>query len=115
MTGGTLPAMTWHNIMAYAHQGVELRQLPGMPAPQHAPAVADASFKGSDEPHPILLTRKGTDALVRVERLLDEAEHALSVQATPAGTLGALDSAKDRAGTVTAATDQQSPGTSRGD
>ncbi len=24
MTGGTLPAQTWHNIMAYAHQGVEL-------------------------------------------------------------------------------------------
>ncbi|HXW48502.1 MAG TPA: PBP1A family penicillin-binding protein, partial [Xanthobacteraceae bacterium] len=25
MTGGTLPAATWHNIMSYAHQGVELR------------------------------------------------------------------------------------------
>ncbi len=25
MTGGTIPALVWHNIMAYAHQGVELR------------------------------------------------------------------------------------------
>ena len=34
MTGGSLPAMTWHNIMAYAHQGVELKQLPGVAVPQ---------------------------------------------------------------------------------
>ena len=31
MTGGTLPAMTWHDIMAYAHQGVELRHCPAWP------------------------------------------------------------------------------------
>ena len=66
MTGGTLPAMTWHDIMAYAHQGVELRQLPGLPPPQHAPVVAEGSFKGADEPHPALLTRKATDALVHL-------------------------------------------------
>ena len=41
MTGGTLPAIIWHEIMAYAHQGVELRPLPGLP-PQHAPAAAAA-------------------------------------------------------------------------
>ena len=33
MTGGTLPAMTWHDIMTYAHQGVELQPLPGLPRP----------------------------------------------------------------------------------
>ena len=32
--------MTWHNIMAYAHQGVELRPLPGLPPPEHAPPMA---------------------------------------------------------------------------
>ena len=37
MTGGTIPAMIWHNIMAYAHQGIELRPLPGLPPPEHAP------------------------------------------------------------------------------
>ena len=46
MTGGTIPAPTWHNVMAYAHQGVELRTLPGLPPPQHAPTVADAARAG---------------------------------------------------------------------
>jgi penicillin-binding protein 1A len=99
MTGGTLPAMTWHNIMTYAHQGVELHQVPGLPPPVHTQAVADASAKGSDEPHPVLLTRKGTDALVHVERLLDEAGHALTVQGAAPGSLGALDSGRGAAGT----------------
>ncbi len=83
MTGGTLPAMTWHNIMAYAHQGIELRPLPGLPPPTHAPALADASFKGNEEPHPVLLTRKGTDALVQVERMLDDADHARTAEQRP--------------------------------
>jgi penicillin-binding protein 1A len=87
MTGGTLPAITWHNIMTYAHQGVELHPLPGLPVPEHAPAMIDTSFKGTEEPHPALLTRKGTDALIAVERMLDDADHALAAQ--PAAALGA--------------------------
>ena len=119
MTGGTLPAMLWHQIMTYAHQGVELRQLPGLPVPQHL-AVTDASMKGAEEPHPALLTRKGTEALVRIERLLDDANRALPAQSPAAGTVGALDgnansTVKDRSTTVTVATDQQLPGASRGD
>jgi penicillin-binding protein 1A len=93
MTGGTLPAMTWHNIMTYAHQGVELRPLPGLPPPQHAPTMADASFK--EEQHPVLLTRKGTDALVHPERLLDDASHAQAGQDKPPGALGAFGGDKD--------------------
>ena len=30
MTGGSLPAQTWHDIMAFAHQGIELKQIPGL-------------------------------------------------------------------------------------
>ena len=30
MTGGSLPAQTWHDIMAYAHQGIELKPIPGL-------------------------------------------------------------------------------------
>ncbi len=30
MTGGSLPAMTWKEIMTYAHQGVELKPIPGV-------------------------------------------------------------------------------------
>jgi len=29
MTGGTLPAATWHEIMTFAHEGIELKPLPG--------------------------------------------------------------------------------------
>jgi len=112
MTGGTLPATVWHNIMTYAHQGVELRPLPGLPLPDHAPAVADASFKDSEEPHPALLTRKGTDALVHVEQLLDDANRAFSLQ-------GALDDgnngANKRADTFATAADREPSPPSRGD
>ena len=31
MTGGSIPAMTWHEIMAYAHQGIEMKPIPGLP------------------------------------------------------------------------------------
>jgi penicillin-binding protein 1A len=119
MTGGTLPAMTWHNIMTYAHQAVELRQLPGMPAPVHVPLTADATFKGSDEPHPVLLTRKGTDALVHVEHLLDDANRALTVEGKPPGSLGALEPGKiilDRSPSDTFATAaDRNPAAPRGD
>ena len=42
MTGGTLPAMTWKEVMAFAHQNLELRPIPGV-APEPGPAVAFAS------------------------------------------------------------------------
>ena len=47
MTGGTIPALIWHNVMAYAHQGIKLRPLPGLPPPQHAPIVANAALGGA--------------------------------------------------------------------
>jgi penicillin-binding protein 1A len=97
MTGGTLPAMTWHNIMAYAHQGIELRPLAGLPPPEHAPTITDTSFKGSEEPRPALLTRKGTEALIAVERMLDDANHALAPQSEPAASLRPINDGKGAA------------------
>jgi penicillin-binding protein 1A len=118
MTGGTLPAATWHNIMAYAHQGVELRPLPGLPPPQHAPAIADSSFKAGDQPHAVLLTRKGTEALIHVERILDDAVRALSAQGAPSGSIGSLGGGVNDAGrgsTLATAADRNAPVTSRGE
>jgi penicillin-binding protein 1A len=93
MTGGSLPAMVWHDVMAYAHQGIELQPLPGLPGPLHAPTVAESTYKGTDGPRPVLLTRKGTDILVRVEQLLDDANRALAAAPPPLpsarGTAGA--------------------------
>jgi penicillin-binding protein 1A len=75
--------MTWHNIMAYAHQGIEVKQLPGIAVPQvrQQPAtVAEVKAKSNEPvapPRPALLTKRGADALVRVERLMDDANRAL--------------------------------------
>lgn len=78
MTGGSLPAMTWRAIMVAAHQGVEIKDIPGVTSVKRAPGafVASNSDAGNGEPGagpPPVLTRRGADILVRVERLLDEA------------------------------------------
>src|SRR5437660_1352357 len=72
MTGGSLPAMTWHEIMAYAHQGIEIKPPPGLgsQAPTApAPRVAERdSGTGEVVARPAVLTKRGTDALIHVER-----------------------------------------------
>jgi len=40
MTGGTLPAMAWKEVMAFAHQNLEIRPIPGVPEPGQAVAFA---------------------------------------------------------------------------
>ncbi len=48
MTGGSLPAMTWQRLMAYAHQNVEPKPIPGLDdAPAKNAVVAEAA-KPSD-------------------------------------------------------------------
>jgi penicillin-binding protein 1A len=47
MTGGSLPAMTWKEIMAFAHQGIEIKPIPGV-APQ--PGDAKAAVAKAAEP-----------------------------------------------------------------
>ncbi|WP_159953333.1 PBP1A family penicillin-binding protein [Rhizobium sp. 18065] len=52
MTGGSLPAMTFKKLMDYAHQGIDLKPIPGienpLPGPDAAKAVAEA--KPADDP-----------------------------------------------------------------
>ncbi|MFA6266594.1 MAG: penicillin-binding protein, partial [Pseudolabrys sp.] len=82
MTGGSLPAMTWHTIMEYAHQGIELRQLPGVAVPAHVQQVAARSSKSDNKAaaprRPTLLSKRGAEALVHVERLLDDANRSMT-------------------------------------
>ena len=90
MTGGALPAMTWHEIMAYAHQGIELKNLIGVaPNPSTtAPAdiVAEGTKTGNDNlPRPALLTDRGSQTLQRIERLMEGLTNAMPSDATPAG------------------------------
>ncbi|MBL0371053.1 PBP1A family penicillin-binding protein [Rhizobium sp. KVB221] len=52
MTGGSLPAMTFKLLMDYAHQGIELRPIPGIenPLPKDIdPKVAEAEAKKKAE------------------------------------------------------------------
>jgi penicillin-binding protein 1A len=74
MTGGSLPAMTWHEIMTYAHQGIELKNLPGLP-PNPAPS-APVADKGESS-RPPMLTYRGAQVLVRIERMMEDSSRAL--------------------------------------
>jgi penicillin-binding protein 1A len=81
MTGGSLPAMTWRQIMAYAHQGIEIKNIPGVPAgpTPAAPQVAAAAPNGAEPAlRPTMLTKRSIDVLLRVERLMDNATRALA-------------------------------------
>ncbi|MGI6851566.1 transglycosylase domain-containing protein [Mesorhizobium sp. 1B3] len=40
MTGGSLPAMTWQRLMAYAHQNIDIKPIPGIENPFVSPEVA---------------------------------------------------------------------------
>ena len=91
MTGGSLPAMIWHAVMAYAHQGIEIKPLPGLPpgaAPRRPQSQAVAE-KGAPAPppRPTVLTRRGTDVLVRIERMMEDASRALPA---PSGEVSEL-------------------------
>jgi penicillin-binding protein 1A len=48
MTGGTLPAMTWQEVMKVAHQNLEIRPIPGVD-PAGAPQVAANNRPAADQ------------------------------------------------------------------
>jgi penicillin-binding protein 1A len=79
MTGGSVPAMTWHDIMEYAHQGVELRNIPGLPPNPVAigPQIAETR---DEAPRPIMLTSRGAQVLQRIEKLMEDAARGLVAQ-----------------------------------
>jgi penicillin-binding protein 1A len=117
MTGGSLPAMIWKSAMSYAHQGIELKPLPGIaPTPPTRTPVASAAKGATPAPlRPTVLTRRGTDVLVRIERLMQDASRALpapsgEVSELPAG----LQDAASRSEAFASATGSAAPGTVRG-
>jgi penicillin-binding protein 1A len=116
MTGGSLPAMTWRQIMAYAHQGIEIKPIPGVapgPTPPAPAIVANANAaNANDSPRPTVLSKRGADVLLRVERLMDEAARGLAAGATPGR--GAQQGATPAQGAVASASDGDSPTTLRG-
>jgi len=71
MTGGSLPAATWHDVMAYAHRGLDPTPLPGRPMP----AAAQQGPSGSPSPtaeegsaqRPVGLSARAVQVLREIE------------------------------------------------
>jgi penicillin-binding protein 1A len=120
MTGGSLPAQTWHEIMAFAHQGVELKPIPGLGPDKPAAGRAPVAEGKKDAPtevaagRPSVLTKRGADALVRVERLMDDATRALAARDAPPKPAGSQGAALERAGAFASASEPQPTGQLRG-
>ncbi|MDQ0394550.1 transglycosylase domain-containing protein [Labrys monachus] len=88
MTGGSLPAMTWQQVMSVAHQGVELRSIPGVapfPAdqqPKAAGGTADGGASAAGAPFAsMLLPRNAVAVLHDIGSLVDAARAAAPRQA----------------------------------
>ncbi|MFN3686695.1 transglycosylase domain-containing protein [Salinarimonas sp.] len=57
MTGGSLPAMTFHEIMAFAHQDIELRPIPGLDGEILPPEAREPVVTSSTDPQVLALHR----------------------------------------------------------
>lgn len=95
MTGGSLPAMTWRAIMLAAHQGVEINDIPGVKIGPRPSAIAASGKPNpgasgtSDGGPPPVLTRRGADILVRMEKAMEDAAKAAEPPAPPKTTSNA--------------------------
>jgi len=75
MTGGSLPAMTWHKVMEVAHQGVKLNPMPGVnrAAPKRdVPPVAQ-NQQSPVITRPATLPPRAIDQLLKLERTFRDA------------------------------------------
>jgi penicillin-binding protein 1A len=81
MTGGSLPAQTWREIMTYAHNGIDLKPIPDIDNPFEKPpkgatvATATTGDAGSaaDAGKPATLSAATTERLFTIEQLLRKA------------------------------------------
>ena len=80
LTGGTLPAQTWHEIMTYAHKGIDLKPIPFIENPMETPAkdAAVAAAEPSDALDagaggPATLSAETTQRLLAIEQLMRKA------------------------------------------
>jgi penicillin-binding protein 1A len=116
MTGGSLPAMAWRQIMTYAHQGIEVKPIPGVaPGPTPTPpvvAAADPNAPAEAALRPTLLTKRAVEVLLRVEQLLEGAARAparVDIESAPAGTTGRVPAVAPDATLVSASKRQTGP------
>jgi penicillin-binding protein 1A len=90
MTGGTLPAMIWHDVMTYAHEATEIRPIFGVPPmdqPAQKPAVAAAPrapsvFEVANPERPVVLSRRSAEVIAGIGDLMRDTRAA---RAQPGG------------------------------
>jgi penicillin-binding protein 1A len=77
MTGGTVPAMTWERLMAYAEQNIELKPIFGIDdsllTPKEIASAKDKTDEAPREERPRLLSSATTKVLKDVARMFEEA------------------------------------------
>jgi penicillin-binding protein 1A len=94
LTGGSLPAMTWQRIMTYAHNGIDLLAIPGIPQPEVKPgskdgeAVATAEGENPRRDRPRVLSKSTAEFLRRLGDAFEAAKPLNVDNLTVASTLG---------------------------
>lgn len=90
MTGGTLPAMAWHEVMAFAHQNTELKPIPFLdtPAPSVAAASRGAAPQNAAEAsapalQPGMLSRRSFDVIGGIGELIRTVDRPSAAIASP--------------------------------
>ncbi|MCY1664200.1 transglycosylase domain-containing protein [Rhizobium sp. SL86] len=102
MTGGSLPAMTFKKLMDYAHQGIELKPIPGIDNPlphgNHGPGPTVAAKGGEATPpafvRPRSLSAESSRILRRIGADLAKARALIqnpTQKVADAGVRGSLD------------------------
>ncbi|MFI5012992.1 MAG: transglycosylase domain-containing protein [Hyphomicrobiales bacterium] len=94
MTGGTLPAKTWHEVMAYAHQGLDPKPLPYQQWDDKLDGTAAARAKGQEvqstsasAPRSQTLSRRSLEVINGIESLLSQ---PVAARQLPAGAVRIL-------------------------
>ncbi|WP_452303822.1 transglycosylase domain-containing protein [Microbaculum marinum] len=104
MTGGSLPAMTWNKLMSYAHNGIEIKPIPGVGGVPDEPvlvadaeAAARAAGEGATVPaESLILSKQSENLLYEIERLMRQAPALQpAVSQGPSAMLRARESGMD--------------------
>jgi penicillin-binding protein 1A len=81
MTGGSLPAMTWHKVMSVAHQGVKIVPLPGVKrdAPKREGPNVSSAPQASASNRNATLPPRAVEQLLKLERALRDTRNSAEV------------------------------------
>ena len=101
MTGGSLPAMTWHQVMAFAHKGIDIKPIPAVapfPTGPETQAIAstepETMLDGMEVPQrvrPAGLAKATIEALRSIEELMQTTRR--QPQAKPPGPTASIEPA----------------------